>query len=189
MGGDDRAGAAVVLLTALDVLRGKSDHPPLTFLWTVQEEVGLHGARNARLASLGKPRLVFNFDGGSPEKLTIGATGGYRMEIRVNGIASHAGGAPEHGVSAIAIASLAIAELQREGWHGLIQKGGRTGTSNIGVIHGGDATNVVTSLVELRGEARSHDPDGSRSDSGCNLYGPTFLLRCFAQSAFVPNQL
>ncbi len=158
LGGDDRAGAAVVLLTALDVLRGKSKHPPLTFLWTVQEEVGLYGARNARLGYLGKPRMTFNFDGGSPEKLTIGATGGYRMDIRVSGIASHAGGAPEQGVSAIAIASLAIAELQREGWHGLIQKGGRTGTSNIGVIRGGDATNVVTSLVELSAEARSHDP-------------------------------
>ena len=45
LGGDDRAGAAVVLTTALAILRGKLPHPPLTFLWTVQEEVGLFGAR------------------------------------------------------------------------------------------------------------------------------------------------
>jgi len=158
LGADDRAGAAVVLTTALEILRQRAPHPPLTFFWTVQEEVGLLGSRHARLSMLGKPPLAFNYDGGSPEKLTIGATGGYRIKIDVNGLASHAGGAPEDGVSAIAIASVAIAELHREGWHGQIQKDGRTGTSNVGVIRGGDATNVVTPHVEVYAEARSHHP-------------------------------
>ncbi|MEE8452719.1 MAG: M20/M25/M40 family metallo-hydrolase [Thermoguttaceae bacterium] len=157
LGADDRAGCAVVLATALEILHRKLPHPPLTFLWTIQEEVGLYGARHVKLGMLGKPRMVFNFDGGSSEKMSVGATGGYRMEIRVEGIASHAGVNPEDGVSAIAVASLAIAELQREGWHGLIQKNGRRGTANVGVIQGGDATNVVTPLVELRAEVRSHD--------------------------------
>jgi tripeptide aminopeptidase len=102
--------------------------------------------------------LAFNFDGGEPEKLTIGATGGCRLGIEVQGLASHAGGAPERGVSAIAIAALAIARLQREGWHGQIHQRGRDGTSNVGVIEGGTATNVVADRVTLRAEARSHDP-------------------------------
>ena len=158
LGADDRAGAAVVLATALELLRGRVAHPPLTFLWTVQEEIGLHGARHVRLGMLGKPRLAFNFDGGSPEKLTIGATGGYRMTIDVRGVASHAGGAPEEGVSAVAIASLAIADLVENGWHGLVCKGRSEGTSNVGVIEGGAATNVVADHVQVRAEARSHDP-------------------------------
>jgi tripeptide aminopeptidase len=158
LGGDDRAGAAVLLTTAMAVLRGNIEHPPLTFLWTVQEEVGLHGARLAKLGLLGKPRLAFNFDGGSPAKITIGATGGYRMTIDVRGIASHAGSAPADGVSAIAIASLAIADLVNRGWHGAIQNGNHAGTSNVGVIRGGEATNVVTDHVQLRAEARSHEP-------------------------------
>jgi tripeptide aminopeptidase len=158
LGADDRAGAAVLLSTALAILRSKCDHPPLTLLWTVQEEIGLHGARFAKLGLLGKPKLAFNFDGGSPTKITIGATGGYRMTIDVRGIASHAGGAPAEGVSAIAIASLAIADLVNHGWHGAIQKGNHTGTSNVGVIRGGEATNVVTDHVRLRAEARSHNP-------------------------------
>jgi tripeptide aminopeptidase len=158
LGADNRAGCAVVLATALEILHGGLPHPPLTFLWTVQEEVGLCGARYARLAALGRPRLAFNFDGGSAEKVTIGATGGYRMEIHVHGLASHAGNAPEEGVSAIAIASIAIARLQRSGWHGRVQKAGRTGTSNVGVIRGGQATNVVTPYVRVQAEARSHDP-------------------------------
>jgi len=148
----------VLLTTALAILKKKLPHPPLTFLWTVQEEVGLHGARHVALAKLGKPQLVFNWDGGLAHRLTLGATGGYRIGIEVHGIASHAGGHPEEGVSAIAIASLAIADLVQNGWHGLIEKGRQQGTSNVGVIEGGAATNVVTDLVRLRVEARSHNP-------------------------------
>jgi len=158
LGADDRTGAAILLRTATRLLRQQPDHPPLTFLWTVQEEVGLQGARYVRLGLLGRPRLAFNFDGGAPEKLTIGATGGYRMEIRVAGIASHAGGAPEWGVSAISIAARAIARLDEDRWHGLVVRGRSTGTSNIGVIAGGKATNVVADDVVLKAEARSHDP-------------------------------
>jgi tripeptide aminopeptidase len=158
LGGDDRAGAAVVLIAAMEILRRKLPHPPLTFLWTIQEEVGLYGARCVRLSKLSKPKLAFNFDGGAPAVLKVGATGGYRMTIEIEGLASHAGNRPEEGVSAIAIASLAIADLVRGGWHGLIEKDGQRGTSNVGVIHGGEATNVVTDLVRLRAEARSHDP-------------------------------
>ena len=87
-----------------------------------------------------------------------GATGGYNIEIQISGIASHAGVHPEQGASAIAIAGVAIADLQQNGWHGLIKKGRKSGTSNIGVISGGDATNVVTSSVKIAAEARSHDP-------------------------------
>jgi tripeptide aminopeptidase len=133
-------------------------HPPLTFLWTVQEEVGLYGARHLRVGMLGKPRLAFNFDGSRAAKLSIGATGGYRMTIRVRGRASHAGVAPEKGISAISIAALAIAALQHDNWLGRIVKDGRHGTSNVGVIRGGEATNVVTPEVILHAEARSHDP-------------------------------
>jgi tripeptide aminopeptidase len=158
LGADDRAGAAALLTTVLSIQRGNLPHPPLTILWTVQEEVGLFGARHVKKSLLGNPKLAFNFDGGSPTKLTLGATGGYRMTIDVRGLASHAGGAPAEGVSAIAISALAIAELVKNGWHGKIVKGRHVGTSNVGVIQGGDATNVVTDHVELRVEARSHEP-------------------------------
>ena len=145
LGGDDRSGTAAILAAALHVLKEKPEHGPLTFLWTVQEEVGLYGTATFRLGMLGGPKLAFNFDGGPTGQITIGATGGYRMEIRVTGIASHAGAAPELGVSAITIAGLAIAELYKDGWLGKIEKPAGSGTSNVGVIRGGEATNVITS--------------------------------------------
>jgi tripeptide aminopeptidase len=157
LGADDRAGVAATLTAAVEILRNRLPHPPLTFCWFVQEEVGLHGARQIRKSMLARPQLAFNWDGGSASKLTIGATGGYRIVIEIEGLASHAGGAPELGVSAIAIAALAIADLQDNGWHGQISKKGKQGTSNVGVIQGGDATNVITDHVFIRAEARSHD--------------------------------
>lgn len=157
LGADNRAGCGVILSTAIELLKQGLPHPPLTFVWFVQEEVGLQGSRFATTSLFGKPRMAFNWDGGQPAKMTIGATGGYRMVIDVSGIASHAGVCPERGVSAIAIAALAIADLQTNGWHGSICKGKRRGTSNVGVIRGGEATNVVTDHVFVRVEARSHN--------------------------------
>lgn len=158
LGGDDRSGAAVILTALLELQKTKTPHPPLTFLWAVQEEIGLVGARCVNVPKLGQPKLAFNWDGGAATLVTIGATGDYGIEIEVTGIASHAGAHPEKGLSAIAIASLAIADLQRNGWHGLIEKRRKRGTSNVGIINGGEATNVVTPLVKLKAEARSHDP-------------------------------
>ena len=112
-----------ILSAAIEILGRGLPHPPLTFFWPIQEEVGLYGARYAVLKLLGNPKLGFNWDGGAAEKVTIGATGGYRMDIEVDRLASHAGAAPEKGISAIAIASLAIADLARGGWHGLVTRG------------------------------------------------------------------
>jgi len=159
LGGDDRSGAAVILSTLLRILNEKPEHPPLTFLWTVQEEIGLVGARYVEPEELKQPELCFNFDGGPPHSVIRGATGDTHMDIIVRGLASHAGAHPEQGVSAIVIASLAIAELQQNGWLGLVEKPHGRGTSNIGYISGGAATNVVTDLITIRAEARSHDPE------------------------------
>ena len=158
LGADNRSGAAAVLTAALTVFGKKLPHPPLTLFFPVQEEVGLVGARHVSLSDLGHPKLGFNFDGGSASKLTIGATGAYRLEIRIRGRASHAGVAPKDGISAITIAGLAIARLRRGGWLGEIRKRSHRGTSNIGSIHAGAATNVVPDEALLRAEVRSHEP-------------------------------
>jgi tripeptide aminopeptidase len=158
LGADNRSGCCAILNAVLEIMRRRLPHPPLTVLWCIQEEVGLYGARFAKLSALGNPKLCFNWDGNEPHKITTGATGAYRIRIEVEGVASHAGVAPEMGASAIAIASLAVTNLACDGWHGLVEKGKSRGTSNIGVISGGEATNVVTPFVSLRAEARSHDP-------------------------------
>ena len=156
LGGDNRAGVAVLLSTALQIAKHDLPHPPITFLWTVQEEVGMFGARHVSLGMLGKPKMAFNWDGRLSSNIAIGSIGCYRMAIEVQGVASHAGISPETGVNAIGIASLAISDLIANGWHGNISKGRNSGTCNVGVIDGGESTNVVTDYVHVRMEARSH---------------------------------
>ena len=109
--------------------------------------------------AIGKIDRAFNFDGGTVEKITTGATGGERIKIRLHGIPAHAGVAPAAGASAIVMASRAIADLDARGWHGKIENEHGAGTANVGVIQGGEATNVVTPEVKLSAEARSHDPE------------------------------
>ncbi len=157
LGADDRAGVAAVLVGVLETLESKQLHAPLTLCFFVQEEIGLQGSRHLNVGKLGKPSMAFNFDGGDPCKLTIGATGGERMKIRLLGLPAHAGLAPEAGASAIHAAGLAIATLHKQGWLGQVKKQRQTGTSNIGTIQGGHATNVVADLVEIQAEARSHN--------------------------------
>lgn len=162
LGGDNRAGCAVVLTAILELLRSGADYPPLTLLFTVQEEIGLRGAKFLTASKLGKPALCFNWDGRDPALLINGAVGASNLTIDITGHASHAGVHPEHGVNAAVVASMAIASLQRKGWHGLVRKQGQRGTSNLGAINGGGATNVVMPAVTIEAEARSHDSEFRR---------------------------
>ncbi len=157
VGADNRSGVAAVLHAGLEILRRGLPHPPLTLLFLVQEEVGLVGSCNLAISRLGRPTLAFNFDSGPVDILITGATGAYRILMNIEGIASHAGVHPEDGANAIVIAAKAIASLEADGWLGRIVKDKKQGAANIGVIQGGNATNVVTPLVTVRIEARSHD--------------------------------
>jgi tripeptide aminopeptidase len=163
LGGDNRCGCGVLVTLAAELAKQKPDHPPITLLFCVREESGLYGARYVRTAELGSPVMAFNYDGGSASNVVIGAVGADRWQVEIFGRASHAGVAPERGISATMILALALAEVKAGGWFGKVVKGKRQGTSNVGPVTGGegrpagDATNVVTDYVHVRGESRSHD--------------------------------
>ncbi len=163
LGGDNRTGCAVLVTLAAELLASTVDHAPLTLLFTVREESGLFGARYVKPADLGEVSMGFNFDGRSAGDAILGAVGADRWEVEIFGKASHAGVAPERGISAMLILALAMAEVKKKGWWGKIRKDGREGTSNVGPVgnkqggSAGDATNVVTDYVLVKGESRSHD--------------------------------
>jgi tripeptide aminopeptidase len=163
LGGDNRSGCAVLVTLAAELIRQKLPHPPLTLLFTVREESGLFGAKHLNPADLGGPAMGFNFDGRSAADVIVGAIGADRWTVDIHGKASHAGVAPEKGISATMVLALAMAEVFEGGWFGKVVKGERLGTSNVGPVgtldgkSAGDATNVVTDLVHVKGESRSHD--------------------------------
>lgn len=163
LGGDDRTGCAVLVVVAETLLKHNLPHPPITLLFTVREESGLHGARELDPKELGGAVMCINVDGQAPADLIIGAVGQENWEVEIIGKASHAGVAPEKGISATLVGALGLAEARREGWFGKVQKPNGFGSSNIGIFGGkdgttaGDATNVVTDYAFLKGEARSPD--------------------------------
>jgi tripeptide aminopeptidase len=163
LGGDNRTGVACLVTLVATLLEQHLRHPPLTLLFTVREESGLWGARYVNTDDLGRPVMGFNVDGRSASEITIGAVGAERWEVEIHGQAAHAGAHPERGVSATLVASEALAAVRAGGWFGKVRQDGKEGTSNVGYFGGrdgrsaGDATNVVTDYVLIRGESRSHD--------------------------------
>jgi tripeptide aminopeptidase len=152
---DNRTAVAAIVTAAEIILREARDYPPLTLLFTIGEETGLHGAKMVRPRDLGQPDMAFNVDSGDPATVVIGAIGAVRWTAEFLGRSSHAGMHPERGVSAMVAAARAIANVAAQGWFGRIQRG-RGGTANVGIIRGGEATNQVTDHVVVRGECRSH---------------------------------
>jgi tripeptide aminopeptidase len=163
LGGDNRTGVACLVTTIATLLERRLPHGPLTFLFSVREESGLWGVRFVDRADLGGAVEAYNVDGRSSSEITIGAVGAERWEVEIRGRAAHAGAYPERGISATVVASIALADLFRDGWFGKITQNGSAGTANVGSFGGGDgqsagtATNVVTDYVLIRGEARSHN--------------------------------
>ena len=163
LGGDNRTGVASLVSMLKTLYKNKIPHSPITVLFTVREESGLWGARKVEVKDLDKPVRCYNIDGGSTNEIVIGAVGCDRWEIEIFGKAEHAGLAPEKGISSSMIASLALADIQKNGWFGKIVKGEKSGTSNIGIFGGknggssGQSPNTVTDYTYIKGESRSYD--------------------------------
>ena len=150
LGADDKAGL-VEIIEALEVLREEQiDHVPLEVVITICEEVGLLGAKHLD-ASLLEARRGIALDTTDIDHLIHKAPTANRFTIKVIGQAAHAGVVPENGISAIQIAACAISRMP-------LGRIDAETTANIGVIEGGQATNIVPRQVILNGEVRSHDP-------------------------------
>jgi tripeptide aminopeptidase len=163
LGGDNRTGCALLVALVETLLKNNLPHPAITLLFTVREESGLHGARELDPSDLSGAAMCFNVDGKLASELIIGAVGQENWEVAITGKASHAGVAPEKGISATLVGAIGLAEAKHAGWFGKIVKPHGHGTSNVGIFGGrdgaaaGDATNVVTDFAWLKGEARSPD--------------------------------
>lgn len=160
LGGDNRTGCAVLVHVARLLRERGNDHAPTTLIFFIQEEVGLVGARGMDVSRLGipTPAMCFNFDGSQANEFVTSVIGTRRFTIDIAGIAAHSGANPADGVSAALIAADALAELDRTGWHGVVEKDAtRRGYANVGIIRGGTGSNVVMPELHILAEARSHD--------------------------------
>lgn len=150
LGSDDKAGVAAMLIAIEEIVASPFPHGELTFLFTSAEEVGLTGAKYLDFSKIHADYGFILDSHGSIGGIITAAPAHFDYMISVKGKASHAGIAPEDGISAIKIA----AELV-----GLLPQGriNSDTVANVGLIEGGKALNIVPEECFVKGEFRSHN--------------------------------
>jgi tripeptide aminopeptidase len=151
LGADNKAAVAVLMELAA---RGASQSPAagLELVFTVAEEEGLRGAREIDVSQLRAP-FGYVFDHATPIGEIITAAPTYNRVIAdFEGMEAHSGIRPEDGRSAIEAAAAAVGRMD-------LGRLDQETTSNVGVIQGGTASNVVAGHCRLVCEARSLDED------------------------------
>jgi tripeptide aminopeptidase len=151
LGADDKAGIAIILTVLAELQNENTPHGGIEIVMTVQEEVGLFGAKHLQAdlhADFGyvldSSEEVGSIINEAPSKVDL--------DFVLEGKAAHAGVCPEKGINAVVAAASAVARL-------------RTGridaqtTSNVGVISGGKARNIVPDRAEVAIEVRSTDKE------------------------------
>ena len=147
---DMKAGIALAMaaIAALDAT--KTPRPPITMVWTTDEEIGSatsralveRQARDALAVLVLEPALP----GGA---LKTARKGCGEFHLTVHGIAAHAGLDPGKGASAIHELAAQIATIER------LQDLARGISVNVGIVSGGSRANVVAEEARAVIDARS----------------------------------
>ncbi|MEW9669650.1 M20/M25/M40 family metallo-hydrolase [Ammoniphilus sp. 3BR4] len=152
LGSDDKAGIAAILEGLRTLQEQNAPHGTIRLFITVGEESGLVGAK-AFDSSMLQADYGFALDSnGKVGDIIVAAPTQAKIKAVVHGKAAHAGVNPESGISAIQVASRAIMRMPL----GRIDE---ETTANIGIIEGGQATNIVCPRVDILAEARSIVPE------------------------------
>jgi glutamate carboxypeptidase len=147
---DMKAGITIAL-TAVAALRATSTaHPPITMLWTTDEEIGSETSRAAVESHARNSAAVLVLEPALPGgALKTARKGCGEFELTVHGIAAHAGLDPGKGASAIHELATQVAAIER------LQDLSRGISVNVGVISGGSRANVVAEQARAVIDARA----------------------------------
>lgn len=152
LGADDKAGIAIILEAIKQIQDQSIPHGMIEFVFCPGEEIGLIGS-SALDMSLIEAKNGYVLDSIGPVgHVTVASPSLYMYEVVIEGQASHAGIEPEKGISAVDVLAEALPAI----------KTGRlddTTTANIGIIKGGEATNVVLDHLIVNGEIRAVDTE------------------------------
>ena len=144
LGSDDKSGIAVIVEVIRTLKEQNIPHGDIEIVFTICEEIGLLGAKYFDTSSI-QSKYGMVLDSSTPKRLVLKCPSSDILNIKIHGLEAHAGLCPEEGISAIKIASEAIANMQ-------LGRIAPDTTSNIGIISGGLATNIIPKLVEIKGK-------------------------------------
>lgn len=148
LGGDDKAGIAAIIEMIKLIKEEGVPHPEIIAVFSVAEEIGLLGAKHLDVKKYNPDMTIIIDSGGAPGTAVIQSPYAAKGEIKIVGKTAHAGLAPELGINALTVAAHGITKLR-------LGRIDTETTSNIGVISGGNAVNIVMPEVKMMYEARS----------------------------------
>lgn len=150
LGADDKSAIAALLCATKALVTCGERSPAYELLFTVSEETALTGVRHLDQKEL-QSRLGVVLDSAGPVGgITVAAPTQNTIRATFRGKAAHAGVEPERGRSAVWAAGKALARMR------LGRLDAET-TTNVGLIKGGTARNIVPAECFLEAETRSHD--------------------------------
>lgn len=152
LGADDLSGIVAILEALRSIKENGTPHRSIEVLFPIAEEPYIRGSEVFDYSRI-KSKEAYVLDLSGPVGgVAYMAPSVISIDITVKGKAAHTGFAPEQGLNAIVIASQAISKLQ-------LGRLDEETTSNIGLIEGGLATNIVPDTCRIKGEVRSslHD--------------------------------
>jgi glutamate carboxypeptidase len=157
----DMKASQVMVLYALKALiqEGHEAYKKVKILLNTDEEIGSitsrpyieEHAKNAKAVLIAEP------SGG--EYLTVGRKGGGKYYLSITGKASHAGAAPEKGISAIGELGHKIVKLHElNAWEGV--------NVNVGVVNGGTSPNTIAPNADAKIDLRFETTEqGEKADA------------------------
>ncbi len=157
LGADDKSGIAAILELVRVLQDNQLPHGHIDIVFDVAEEIGLMGAKLLDFSQF-KAKMAMVLDNSDLLKITNRAPSANRMTYEITGVEAHAGMNPHKGISAIEVASRAIASMT-------LGRIDHETTANVGTISGGTATNIVAKTVKITAEARSHDVEKLEAQS------------------------
>ncbi|OEF08709.1 M20/M25/M40 family metallo-hydrolase [Vibrio genomosp. F10] len=152
LGGDDKSGIAAIMEAVRCIRSENIAHKTIELAFTVHEEGGLQGSKHFDMSFIQSDKAVVLDSGGPIGTIINRAPGQQSMTFTIKGRPAHAGLAPEEGISAIGVAAEAITNMN------LLRIDEET-TANIGIVEGGQATNIVMPELRIVAEARSLNAD------------------------------
>lgn len=148
---DDLAGVSIILEATRVIVEEKRPHPPLVLAFTVQEEIGLWGAKALDVAEYKVDQGIV-YDNAFEAGAVVSRGAAYvAFDVEVAGKETHPGKDLSQGANTIQV---------------LIDTGIRMGEAdngqtriNIGTVTAGKARNIVPGNLTLQGEVRSYLKD------------------------------
>lgn len=158
----DMKASQVQVLYVLKALiqEGHEAYKKVAIILNSDEEIGSITSRKHIEAYAQQAKAVLIAEPSGGDFLTVGRKGGGKYYLTITGKASHAGSAPEKGISAIGELGHKIVKLHKMNeWQGI--------NVNVGVVSGGTSPNTIAPNAEAKIDIRFETPEqGKKVDEG-----------------------